>query len=268
MSRTVTVVTPENIEVTYLVAGFASRFLATFIDVLLQILLYFGVRMIIGVFVGALGSYTSFFASLLEAGGFVLIFLLWFAYATVFEMLWGGRTPGKRLLGLRVIRDGGYPINFVASVARNILRFADFGIILLPGMPGLVLYGFPGLVCIFFSPTYKRIGDYAAGTIVIVDKQANPFGLHRQAFPQAGVGAFVPLIKNIERLTIEEYRLVRRFTTRRAQLEPAVQAGIAERIALPLMRKLEIKPHIAYQIQFADFLEALEHRYAEDNGVL
>ncbi len=267
MSRTVTVVTPENIEITYRLAGFASRFIATFIDLAIQLVLILVVRVVFEAFAGALSSVAAFFATLLRAGAILGIFLAFFAYSTVFEMIWGGRTPGKRVMGLRVIRDGGYPINFVASIVRNVLRFADIGLLPLPGLT-LMLFGLPGLLCIFFSPTYKRIGDYAAGTLVIVDKHTSSFALRRDASAHAGVEAFAPLLKNVERLSIEEYQLVRRFTMRRAQLEPAVQAGIAERIAVPLMHKLEIQAHIAYQIQFADFLEALERRYAEDHGVL
>src|SRR5689334_22900612 len=123
MSRTISIATPENILVTYEVAGFASRFLASLIDLLIQLLLLLGLWL-------CLRAIASAFA-VLGLGGyiylvlFVLTFVVQFAYATIFEMLWGGRTPGKRLLGLRVIREGGYPINLVASSIRNVLRIID-----------------------------------------------------------------------------------------------------------------------------------------------
>lgn len=268
MSRSITVVTPENITVTYQVAGFASRFMAFIVDLTIQLLLLLLVgttlRYTVG---GAEGSGISA-ASIVSAVGILVIFLIVLAYAIFFEMLWGGRTPGKRLFGLRVIREGGYPITFLASAIRNILRFIDFGLVPLPGTP-LVLWGLPGLLTIFFSPAYKRIGDYAAGTLVIVELGATPFNTQRlSAALPPNVVALLPCIKNLDRLTADEYRMIRRFTARRGELEMVVQASIGERLAVPLMQKLEIDAPIRFQLQYADLLEALERRYAEERGVL
>lgn len=205
-------------------------------------------------------------AGFVNATGMILTFLLFFVYATFFEMLWGGRTPGKRLFGLRVVRDGGYPITLFASALRNILRFLDFGIVPF-GNAGLILCGLPGLLCIFFSPTYKRLGDYAAGTLVIREAGTSPFG----ARPRSDAAAVEPLrayIKNLDRLTMEEYRIVRRFTTRRRDLDSAGQAAVAARLAIPLMQKLEIYLPLELAERYADFLEALEQRYAEEYELL
>ncbi len=268
MSRTITVVTPENIQVTYQVAGFASRFMATMVDLFIQFLLILLVGLTINGIAGRSGHAGITGASLVSAIGIILLFLILIAYATFFEMLWGGRTPGKRLFGLRVIREGGYPINFLASMIRNILRFIDFGIVPLPGAP-LVLCGLPGLLTIFFSPTYKRIGDYAGGTLVIVEAGATPFGTRAaSAALSAGAAGLLPFVRNLDRLTPDEYRMIRRFAARRGELDVAVQAAIGERLAVPLMQKLEIEAPIRFQLQYADLLEAIERRYAEDRGVL
>jgi uncharacterized RDD family membrane protein YckC len=262
MSRTITVVTPENITVTYQVAGLASRFMATVVDLCIQALL------ILSRVVGHGGGHGISAGSLISAVGIIVLFLILLAYAIFFEMVWGGRTPGKRLFGLRVIRDGGYPIHFLASAIRNILRFIDFGIVPLPGPP-LVLCGLPGLLTIFFSPTYKRIGDYAAGTLVIVEAGASPFSTRRaSAVLPAEVVTLLPYVRNLDRLMPEEYRMLRRFTARRRELEMVVQAAIGERLAVPLMQKLEIEAPIRFQLQYADLLEAIERRYAEERGVL
>lgn len=268
MSRTITVVTPENIQVTYRVAGIASRFMATLVDIFIQILMILLVLMVVRI-TASVGSFGGFSASSIVSGvGIVLItFVIPLVYSIVFEMLWAGRTPGKRLFGLRVVREGGYPINLLSSIIRNILRLIDFGI--LPLATPLVLFGLPGLVCIFFSPAYKRIGDYAAGTLVIVEAGVTPFSERRGAdVVSASVRALMPAVRNLDRLTAEEYRIIRRFTARRAELEVVVQAAIGERIAGPLLQKLEIDVPIHYQVQYADMLEAIERRYAEDRGVL
>jgi uncharacterized RDD family membrane protein YckC len=263
MSRTVTVTTPENVVVTYRVAGFASRFVATLVDLTIQLILLILAAGAVNVFAGAglgLGNIATAF-------GAIAIFLILFVYAIFFEMLWGGRTPGKRLMGLRVIRDGGYPIDLVSSAIRNVLRFIDFGI--LPISPPLILFGLPGLASIFFSPAYKRIGDYAAGTLVIVEAGASPLA-DRQATPPPtpAVAAFLPLIRNLDRITPADYRMIRRFTARRYRLDLNVQAALGERLARPLLDRLELPVQIMYQLQYADLLEALERRYSEEHGTI
>jgi uncharacterized RDD family membrane protein YckC len=268
MSRTITFVTPENITVTYQVAGFASRFMATVIDLALQFALLLIAFMIMRISMG-LSSVAGGVFGVLTFVAIIAVFVVMFGYATLFEMLWGGRTPGKRLFGLRVIREGGYPINMLASCIRNVLRFIDFGIVPLSGATPLILCGLPGLLCIFFSPQYKRIGDYAAGTLVIVEAGSTPFGTRRASTPASlAVTAFYPYVKNLDRLTVEEYRIIRRFTSRRAELDLVVQASIGERLARPLIQKLDMQAPIAFQLQFADLLEAIERRYAEERGVL
>ncbi|HLK55710.1 MAG TPA: RDD family protein [Chthonomonadaceae bacterium] len=264
MSRTITVITPENITITYRLAGVASRFIAFLIDAAIQMVMVLATVLIIGRV-----TMVPFLGSFVTAAGIIGIFLIVFVYKVFFEMLWGGRTPGKRLLGLRVIREGGYPINLPASAARSVLQFIDLGIIPISLTSVVMLWGLPGLLCIFFSPTYKRIGDFAAGTVVIVEAPAIPFGAER---PDSGlrpeIRDLMPLVKNLDRLTVEEYRLIRRFTSRRAQLELTVQASVGERLAGPLMQKLEMDIPVAYQVQYANILEAIERKYAEERGIL
>ena len=268
MSRTITIITPENIPITYEVAGFASRFMALVADLIVQIVLLLGASLLTRLASGGgeFGGVT--FNSLFSAAGSILAYAIVIAYPIFFEMLWGGRTPGKRLFGLRVVRDGGYPITLFASVTRNIVRFADFGIIILPGFQSF-LVGLPGLLCIFFSSEYKRLGDYAAGTVVILEGGGSPLGRRPERLALTpNVAAFLPLVKNLDRLTPQEYRMLRRFTARRHEFDIVVQASLGERLARPLMQKLNIQVPIMYQAQFADLLEAIERRYAQERGVL
>jgi uncharacterized RDD family membrane protein YckC len=249
---------------TYRLAGVASRFIALVIDLLIQGVLIVGLGLLVTQLaaIPLLGSVAMF-------AYFLIQFIITFVYKVFFEMVWGGRTPGKRLMGLRVIREGGYPINLVASALRNVLQFVDFGIIPLSTAGGVILFGLPGLLSIFFSPTYKRIGDYAAGTVVIVEAPAIPFDAERpDAVLRPEIQALLPLVKNLDRLTVEEYRLIRRFTSRRAQLELTVQASVGERLARPLMEKLDMDVQVAYQVQYANILEAIERKYAEERGML
>jgi len=267
MARTVTIVTPENITVTYQVAGFASRFLAFIVDLVVQIFLWLAANWVFRVAATGLWFGHLSIGDFISAAGLVFGFLIQFAYASIFEMLWGGRTPGKRLLGLRVIRDGGYPINLASSAIRNVLRFLDFGIV--PLSPPLVLYGLPGLISIFLSPKYKRLGDYAAGTLVIVEAGVSPFSSTRKQSDLAQQASeLMPQLRNLDRITPDEYRAVRRYTERRSTWDLRVQAALAERLARPLLAKLDIAPLIAYQLQYAAWLEAIEQRYTEENNLL
>lgn len=87
----------------------------------------------------------------------LLIFALMWAYSVLCEVLWSGQTPGKRALGLRVVRADGTPVTWLPSVVRNLLRVVD----ILPGVYGV------GLVSTLIDAHARRLGDILAGTMVI-----------------------------------------------------------------------------------------------------
>jgi uncharacterized RDD family membrane protein YckC len=140
------VTTPEGIELTLKVAGPVARARAWVIDFLLRGVVYIAFATMLSLF-GKFGS------------GFVLVvfFLLEWAYPVLFEVFWKGATPGKRACHLRVLHDDGTPITWRASVIRNTLRVVDF----LP-----VMYG-SGLIACLCNRDFKRLGDLAAGTLVV-----------------------------------------------------------------------------------------------------
>src|ERR1700722_8956337 len=111
MSRTVTVTTPENIAVTYELAGVATRSLALLIDLLIQLIIILLIGLVMNL-LQRIGYGVDHIATFV---GSIAVFCIMFVYNIFFEMISGGRTPGKRLFGLRVIREGGYPITIVAS---------------------------------------------------------------------------------------------------------------------------------------------------------
>lgn len=141
-----TVQTPEGIDLHLPVAGLVPRTLAWLIDALIRLLIYSGLATVLLVF-GDTG------AGLYLLAAFVIE---WF-YPVLFEVLRDGQTPGKRSYGIRVLHDDGTPIGWSASLIRNLLRVVDF----LP-----IMYGF-GMASIMLNRDFKRLGDLAAGTIVI-----------------------------------------------------------------------------------------------------
>src|SRR5690349_20975288 len=161
LAPTVDVETPELVVLTYTIAGVGSRATAALVDYLLTML----AMLLLWVLIGTLGI-TSFLpgkkGASSDAWTFAILslatFVLLWGYYVLFEALADGQTPGKRLLRLRVVRDGGYSVTFGASAVRNLLRIIDM-------QPGFVY--FAGIISVAASKTGKRIGDYAAGTIVV-----------------------------------------------------------------------------------------------------
>ena len=161
--KTITIITPSNIEIEYKLAGAGSRTAALIIDSLIQILavsLFFGVLFGINYQLTELG--TPIRSSIIMAIMIVVAFVIYFGYFIVCEMTMNGQTLGKRLFGLRAIRDNGQPIEFTQSLIRGIMRSSLD-----------ILY--VGMFAIIFSKKHKRIGDMAAGTLVVIEKYDNKY---------------------------------------------------------------------------------------------
>jgi uncharacterized RDD family membrane protein YckC len=181
------VATPEGIELTLRLAGPVPRALAWAVDLVLRLALVFIVMMA----VGSLGP-TGTGVTLITA-----FFVEWLLPAW-FEVSWNGQTPGKRAFGIAVLNDDGTPLRWPAALTRNLLRAVDF----LP-----FLYGI-GLVAMLLNRDFKRLGDLAAGTVVVylAEKPAP------RVFPEtAPVAPPFPL-------SLEEQRAVLEFAERAASL--------------------------------------------------
>jgi uncharacterized RDD family membrane protein YckC len=139
--------TPEGVELGLRIAGPAARSLAWALDVSIRTVCY-------------MVASPALFAIFGDETGTGALLLLMFAgewlYPIAFEAAWGGRTPGKRTLGLVVLHDDGTPLGWSAAIVRNLVRFADF----LPLAYGL------GICSMLLSRDFKRLGDLAAGTVV------------------------------------------------------------------------------------------------------
>lgn len=138
--------TPEGIDLILRPAGLVARALAFAIDLLIRgalLAVLFTVLALLGQFGMGLGT--------------ILLFLLTWWYMVLFEVLNQGRSPGKQLMGLRVIHDDGTPVGWAASLTRNLLRFVD----MLPFAYTL------GILSCLNHPAFKRLGDIAAGTLVV-----------------------------------------------------------------------------------------------------
>lgn len=230
MDRMLDVRTPESIAFSYELAGVGSRLLAVVIDLVIQILiltLFFVGLSLLAVYAPESHAKSTpeieRFAINLVIGFFIfVVFMIFFGYFIFFEALWNGQTPGKKLLGIRVVRDGGYPIDFSASLVRNLVRVGEFM------LSGYVIAGISALV----SPENKRIGDFAAGTIVVRDAR---LAVSTQMLREL---ASEPTYADTVYCTGEERALIKRFLERRVNLTPNARVALAAQIAGRLRSRL------------------------------
>jgi uncharacterized RDD family membrane protein YckC len=154
--------TPEQVGVHYNVAGLGSRFVAILLDHLLIGAVYVVLGILFVIVFAAIGvshkfdTLTMWFVAVLV---FVVFVLTW-GYFALFEAYWKGQTPGKRVMSLRVIKDSGRQITLFEALARNLLRFVDY-------LPSMYLVGVITMLC---NKSNKRLGDFAAGTLVVHER--------------------------------------------------------------------------------------------------
>src|SRR5579863_6768260 len=150
-----TIDTPEQLQLDFAVAGIGSRFLALLIDSLIETLVVIVVAILIPVLVQ--GGIRGISPVWLAAGFLVFFFLIYFGYYAIFEIVWNGQTPGKRIIGIRVVKDSGRPLTATETIGRNLLRIVD-------SLPGFYAIGI--LVAVLNSRN-KRLGDLVAGSLVV-----------------------------------------------------------------------------------------------------
>jgi uncharacterized RDD family membrane protein YckC len=188
--------TPEGVEIALRLAGPIPRAWAWLIDLVIRAL----ILVVLATPLSILGNFGN--------GIFLIVlFVIESFYPVLFEVLSKGSTPGKKVLGLRVLHDDGTPVGWTASIVRNLLRFADL-------MP--MAFG-AGLLVSLCNSENKRIGDLAAGTVVVyVEKPSAP------AIP-AGIAPLRPPFP----LTLDEQHALLEFAERHQVWGPHRAAEIA-----------------------------------------
>ncbi|WP_298815374.1 RDD family protein [Chloroflexus sp.] len=238
--------TPEGVVLVYTPAGPASRTMAAVVDYTILAFLF-----VIGLTAFAVTGDTGLLNNDLGLALFGLFsFGLNWGYYVFFELIWNGQTPGKRLVGLRVLREGGRPVDVVAVITRNLMRAIDF----LP-----LGYGI-GLLSLFIDRYNRRLGDLAAGTVVaregepiILDNILKPVEVRvPQRAPDAPP---TPLLPNIERLTPAERTLITDFLQRRDSLSAGARAALAAQLAVLIHQRLELPLAGGHPERFLEHVE-------------
>jgi uncharacterized RDD family membrane protein YckC len=213
--RTTGIDTPEGVRLELTLAGLGSRTGAQLVDWLIRL----AVWLLLSIGLGWSGGLESFVAFQVVFASVALL-----AYELVFEAIWSGRTPGKAAFGIRVVNVDGSPARFAAIVVRNLLRLVD----LLPGTYGVAF------VSIFVTKRHQRLGDMAAGTIVIRERKGSDRGERFHQFHSVPI----PAGFDATAVSAEDVALIRQFLDRRATLDDGPARRLAAQMAGPLRAKV------------------------------
>jgi len=213
--------TPERVALSLDVAGLGTRALAYLIDAL--IILFFWLSILVLVSVArkegvGLEDFSAL-ASLAQAALVCGLFAVQWGYWVFFESLWNGRSPGKRAIGIRVVKTDGSPADFTDAALRNLGRVGDF----LP-----VFYGV-GLTAMMISSKSRRLGDLLAGTLVVRERRADLSRYGSVSFSEAASGLA---------LSPAETELVLSFLARADQMAHEARGRVALKIAEPFAERL------------------------------
>jgi len=219
-ARRLAIETPEHLVLELELAGVGSRIAAAACDAVLLSVVY----MALGIGVATLQTRTGPpgpWSTLLAVLVVLAAFLVFWCYFLLFEALNHGRTPGKRLMGIRVVMDTGHPITFAAAAVRNLIRIVD-------SLP----FGLVGLAFVLFHPQNRRLGDIVAGTVVARDRPEDVQlgGVSADREPGAE-----PLETGPPELSDEEFRLLDQYLERLERLDGTLRrrftADLAARFA-------------------------------------
>jgi uncharacterized RDD family membrane protein YckC len=235
--------TPEQVELRFPIAGLGSRFVAILADTALQLAAVILLVFLLYLFGSAAkGHETAHLSNAGEKWAVALVvlffFLLFWGYFSLFEGLWHGQTPGKRVMKIRVIKDSGRQITLFEAMARNLLRIVD--------MQFSYLVGVVSMLC---NREQKRLGDLVAGTIVVHERgEEQPLLAHHRTFPQLHAEPMVraarrpesePLAADaVARLERQDLHMIETFFGRALDLTAQTREEMAARIAARIAGKM------------------------------
>jgi uncharacterized RDD family membrane protein YckC len=211
--------TPERAVLSLDVVGLGGRVLAFLLDLLFLFLAWVTALLAYSV-AGDLLRRVQQLSALAQGLAVAVAFALGWCYDVAFETLWRGQTPGKRILGLRVVRADGAPVGPVESVIRNVARAAEVPL----------LYA-PAVLCVALTRRHQRLGDLLAGTLVVRDRA---YDLSRYAPVETTVDPRWASLQGRAALAPDEFERLSDFLGRRGELAPAARRRVGEKIARAL----------------------------------
>jgi len=239
---TAVITTPENIQFEYRIAGPFRRLPALLIDFVIRII---GFSLLVFAF-SIMGVSFPVSISVLVMAGFLAYFALDWFYGILFETYWNGQTPGKWLTKIRVISTDGRPINAYHATIRNFLRFADFAPMVsfeVFSADAPPYYGIPtflvSLICMTITSRFQRLGDIAAGTMVIVNDRTWITSNVKLEDPRvASLSEYIPA--NF-RMSSTLAKAIALYAERRARIPIARRLELASHLARPLLKQFDFR---------------------------
>ncbi len=226
-------------------AGIGSRFIALLVDTLIWVAVVVLLALASWLLVPGITAFSRLSAQWAVAIYVLALFLLNWGYFTLFEAFWNGRTPGKRMARIRVIQQSGRPIGLFESMARNFIRYVD----------QIPFFYAVGVIAMFSTRQHQRLGDLAAGTLVVRDReQETPL------WGESGTRSFAaptfpenhPISElhvalslsatGIAKLSPSDLEVLEWFFARRLDLPLATRAALARRIAAAIQAKSGLEP--------------------------
>lgn len=240
--------TPGRVAVTLELAGIGARAFAWLADALCIFLIWVTALVVYSIS----GDLIREFQVLSFAGQILAVlsvFLAGWGWDVAWETLGAGRTPGKRLAGIRVVRADGGPPGLGESLVRNVLRAVE-----------LPLAYAPGILAVAFGARRQRLGDLVAGTLVV---RQGRFDLSRYELPQLASGQGFPQLRGRARVALDArgFERLGDFMLRRGELDPPARARVASRLAAALAARAGVEPPPPAEAEA--FLEALVAWHAE-----
>lgn len=219
-------VTPEGVVLEFETAGVATRILAGAVDLAIQVVLLLAVSFG-ALAVAAAGADGGIGAAFV----YIAVFLVLFGYPAAFETLWRGRTPGKALLGIRAVTVEGAPVRFRHAAVRAIVALLD----------KLLMFGVIGILTILVTARNQRLGDLAAGTLVLRERTGAPPPVAVTFSPPPGLESFAASL-DLAALGDERYLLVRSFLLRAHEMAPRARWDLARRLADDAVGRVRTSP--------------------------
>ncbi|HEX5753984.1 MAG TPA: RDD family protein [Archangium sp.] len=215
-SPSLDVATPERVSLSLPVAGIGYRCLAYLADLFILfvfwVIAYFTFTLLVSDVIGFFQGLSGLAQTLLVVGVFATQWVYW----TVAEVLMNGQTPGKRLMGIRVVRVDGSPVGVLESAVRNLVRVVD-------SLPFVYAVG---VLSVLLTRQHRRLGDLLAGTLLVREERID---LDKYTASAPGPGA-LPTATRSERLTAEDVELILSFLTRAPELEPQARMRLGTKL--------------------------------------
>jgi len=249
--------TPELVAIEMPLAGIGSRFIALLVDYLIWGAGFLALFFLVVLILPSIHAFSKMSAQWAVAIVVFLVFLLNWGYFTLFEAFWNGRTPGKRVARIRVIQRTGRAIGLFESMARNLVRYVD-------QFPGFYAVG---VIAVFSTGQHQRLGDLAAGTLVVRDRETEtplwgesgsrtftaPLLAPSAPIPEPHTALTLP-VAEVAKLSAADLEVLEGFFSRRLDMSLETRRALATRIAAALEAKSGLEAPAGVSIE--TFLEA------------